>query len=86
MECAPQNDQMTFPIIQKDIVTACNIEIIKDIIEKLNDDFFSLLIDGSFDVSCKEKIAIFLQYHDRMRLVMEWLIDMIHVQDFSVLS
>lgn len=37
LEHAPQNDQMTSPMIQKDMVTACKIEtIIKAIIEELN--------------------------------------------------
>ncbi|KAG5606913.1 hypothetical protein H5410_028405 [Solanum commersonii] len=51
---APQNDQMTCPKIQKDIVIACKIETIKGIIKELNGDYFSLLVDESFDVSCKE--------------------------------
>ena len=60
LEHAPQNDQMTSPIIQKDIVTACKIETIKAIIQELNGDYFALLVDESFDVSRKEQIAIVL--------------------------
>lgn len=60
LEHAPQNDQMTYPMIQKDIVTACKIETIKAIIQELNGDYFALLVDESFDVSRKEQIAIFL--------------------------
>ncbi|XP_060210798.1 uncharacterized protein LOC132637777 [Lycium barbarum] len=83
---APQNDQMTSPMIQKEIVTACKIETIKTILEELNGDYFSLLVDESFDVSHKEQMAIVLRYVDRMGFVMEQLIDIIHVQDTRVSS
>ncbi|KAM3377289.1 hypothetical protein P3S68_009702 [Capsicum galapagoense] len=77
---------MTAPSIQKDIVSACKIETVKAILEELNSDYFSLLVDESFDVSCKEQMAIVFRYVDRMGFVMERLIDIIHVQDTSALS
>ncbi|XP_059292440.1 uncharacterized protein LOC132045883 [Lycium ferocissimum] len=86
LEHAPQNDRMTSPMIQKDIVTACKIETIKAIIEELNGDYFALLVDESFDVSRKEKMAVVLRYVDRKGFVMERLIDIVHVQDTSALS
>ncbi|XP_049403659.1 uncharacterized protein LOC125867267 [Solanum stenotomum] len=69
---------MTYPIIQKDIVTACKIETIKVILEKLNSDYFALLVDESFDISRKEQMA--------SALSLERLIDIIHIQDTSALS
>ncbi|XP_060210907.1 uncharacterized protein LOC132637910 [Lycium barbarum] len=86
LEHAPQNEQMTSPMIQKDIVSACKIETIKDILEELNGDYFSLLVDESFDVSRKEQMAIVLRYIDRNGFVMERLLDIVHVQDTSALS
>ncbi|XP_049345786.1 uncharacterized protein LOC125810323 [Solanum verrucosum] len=86
LEHAPQNDQMTSPIIQKDIVTACKIETVKAILEELNGDYFALLVDESFDISRKEQMAIVLRYVDRMGFVMVRLIDIIHIQDTSALS
>ncbi|XP_060181319.1 uncharacterized protein LOC132610923 [Lycium barbarum] len=77
---------MTSPMIQKDIVSACKIETIKAILEELNGDYFSLLVDESFDVSRKEQMAIVLRYIDRNGFVMERLLDIVHVQDTSVLS
>ncbi|XP_059286849.1 uncharacterized protein LOC132040235 isoform X2 [Lycium ferocissimum] len=68
---APQNDQMTCPMIQKEIVLACKIETIKGLIEELNGDYFSLLVDESFDVSRKEQMAVVLRYVDRRGFVME---------------
>ncbi|XP_060206207.1 uncharacterized protein LOC132633727 isoform X2 [Lycium barbarum] len=74
------------PMIQKDIVSACKIETIKAILEELNGDYFSLLVDESFDVSRKEQMAIVLRYIDRNGFVMERLLDIVHVLDTSALS
>ncbi|XP_060190541.1 uncharacterized protein LOC132619746 [Lycium barbarum] len=86
LEHAPQNDRMTSPMIQKDIVTACKIKTIKAIIEELNGDYCALLVDESFDVSRKEQMAVVLRHVDRKGFVMERLIDIVHVQDTSALS
>ncbi|XP_049391633.1 uncharacterized protein LOC125856105 [Solanum stenotomum] len=83
---APQNDQMTCPKIQKDIVIACKIETIKGIIKELNGDYFSLLVDESFDVSRKEQMAGVLRYVDRRGFMMERLLDIVHVKNTSSLS
>ncbi|XP_049374828.1 uncharacterized protein LOC125839897 [Solanum verrucosum] len=85
LENAPQNDQMTCPKIQKDIVIACKIETIKGIIKELNGDYFSLLVDESFDVSRKEQMTVILRYVDRRRFVMERLLDIVHVKNTSAL-
>ncbi|XP_049367126.1 uncharacterized protein LOC125832037 [Solanum verrucosum] len=86
LENALQNDQMTCPKIQKDIVIACKIETIKGIIKELNGDYFSLLVDESFDVSRKEQMAVVLRYVDRRGFVMERLLDIVHVKNTSALS
>ncbi|XP_059295629.1 uncharacterized protein LOC132048966 [Lycium ferocissimum] len=52
----------------------------------LNDDYFSILVDESRDVSCKEQMAIVLRYVDRRGSVMERFIGTIHVRDTSALS
>ncbi|KAK4716655.1 hypothetical protein R3W88_014993 [Solanum pinnatisectum] len=83
---APVNDQMTSPIIQKDIVSACKIETVKAILEELNGDYYALLVDESFDVSRKEQMAIVFCYIDRMKFVMERLIGIVHVEDTSASS
>ncbi|XP_060190817.1 uncharacterized protein LOC132620133 [Lycium barbarum] len=83
---APQNDQMTCPMIQKEIVLSCKIETIKGIIKELNGDYFSLLVDESFDVSRKEQMAIVLRYVDRRGFVMEQLLGIVHVKNTSALA
>ncbi|XP_075095458.1 uncharacterized protein LOC142173723 [Nicotiana tabacum] len=62
---APKNDQLTSHKIQKDIIIACKIEIVKAIMDDLNGDFFALLVDESCDVSCKEQLAIVMRYVNR---------------------
>ncbi|XP_049343187.1 uncharacterized protein LOC125807502 [Solanum verrucosum] len=82
---APKNDQMTSHKIQKDIVIACKLETIKAIMEDLNGDYFSLLVDESCDISRKEQMAIVLRYVDRKGSVVERFIGIIHAHDTSVL-
>ncbi|XP_060203033.1 uncharacterized protein LOC132631474 [Lycium barbarum] len=86
LEKAPQNDQMTCPMIQKEIVLACKIETIKGIIKELNGDYFSLLVDESFGVSRKDQMAVVLRYVDRRGFVMERLLDIVHVKNTSALA
>ncbi|XP_060203030.1 uncharacterized protein LOC132631472 [Lycium barbarum] len=59
---APKNNQLTSHKIQKDIITACKLETIKAIMEDLNGDYFSLLLNESCDVSRKEQMAIVLVF------------------------
>ncbi|KAH0633980.1 hypothetical protein KY284_036766 [Solanum tuberosum] len=82
---APKNYQMTPHKIQKDIVTACKLETIKAIMEDLNCDYFSLLVDESCDISRKEQMAIVLRYVDRKGSVVERFIGIIYVHDTSAL-
>ncbi|KAH0636804.1 hypothetical protein KY289_036719 [Solanum tuberosum] len=82
---APKNYQMTSHKIQKDIVTACKLETTKAIMEDLNDDYFSLLVDESCDISRKEQMAIVLRCVDRKGSVVERFIGFIHVHDTSAL-
>lgn len=86
LEHAPQNDQMTSPLIQKEIVSACKIETVKGILEELSGDYFALLVNESFDMSRKEQMTIVFRYIDKKGFVMERLIDIIHVQDTSASS
>ncbi|XP_049370130.1 uncharacterized protein LOC125835037 [Solanum verrucosum] len=77
---------MTSPMIQKEIVSACKIDTVKAILEELNGDYFALLVNESFDVSRKEKMAIIFLYIDRMGFVTERLIGIVHVEDTSASS
>ncbi|XP_047266475.1 uncharacterized protein LOC107839933 [Capsicum annuum] len=71
--------------VDVDIVTACKLETVKVIMEDLNGDYFSLLVDESCDVSRKEQIAIVLRYVDGGESVVERFIGIVHVHDTSAL-
>ncbi|XP_047270304.1 zinc finger MYM-type protein 1-like [Capsicum annuum] len=60
LEKAPQNDTLTCPMIQKDIVNACAKETLKVIIDDLNGDYFGILVDESKDISHKEQMGFVL--------------------------
>ncbi|XP_075104564.1 uncharacterized protein LOC107786846 [Nicotiana tabacum] len=82
---APKNDQLTSHKIHKDIIIACKIETVKAIMNDLNGDLFTLLVDESYDVSRKEQLAIVMQYVNRCRSVMEYFIGIVHVRNTTAL-
>ncbi|GMP48448.1 hypothetical protein CsSME_00015795 [Camellia sinensis var. sinensis] len=58
-------------MIQKDIVNAAACETINDIIKDLDNEFFSILVDESRDISVKEQMAVVLRYVDKKGIVIE---------------
>ncbi|XP_059295645.1 uncharacterized protein LOC132048980 [Lycium ferocissimum] len=86
LENAPQNDTLTCPMIQKDIVNACAKETVKAIIGELNGDYFGILVDESKDISHKEQMALVLRYGDKNGAVLERFIGLVHVSDTSACS
>ncbi|XP_059310916.1 uncharacterized protein LOC132062349 [Lycium ferocissimum] len=86
LENAPQNDTLTCPMIQKDIVNACAKETVKAIIGDLNGDYFGILVDESKDISHKEQMALVLRYVDKNGEVVERFIGLVHVSDTSACS
>ncbi|XP_057540814.1 uncharacterized protein LOC130818673 [Amaranthus tricolor] len=76
---APGNNQMTSPLIQKDIANAYYKETINAILEELGDDYFAILVDESRDVSCKQQMALVLKYVDKRGFVMERFVGLAHV-------
>ena len=51
---APGNQQMTSPLVQKDIVNVCAKETVRAIIADIDYDYFIILVDESRDISHKE--------------------------------
>ncbi|XP_009613943.2 uncharacterized protein [Nicotiana tomentosiformis] len=86
IENAPQNDTLTCPMIQKDIVNACAKETLKSIIEDLNRDYFGILADESKDISHKEQMALILRYVNKNGEVVERFVCLVHVSDISACS
>ncbi|XP_070050970.1 uncharacterized protein [Nicotiana tomentosiformis] len=73
---------MTSPKIQKDIVSACAQEIVKAIINDLDENYFGILVDESKDISYHEQMALALR--DKLRgnqaELLEWLLESGEVQ------
>ncbi|XP_050222231.1 uncharacterized protein LOC126672328 [Mercurialis annua] len=82
----PRNLKLTSPDIQKDIVHACAIETTNSIIHDLGNNLFSILVDESRDVACKEQMAMVIRYVNKEGKVVERLLDIVHVQDICALS
>ncbi|KAJ9539257.1 hypothetical protein OSB04_031990 [Centaurea solstitialis] len=86
LQNALKNNQMTSPIIQKDIVTCFTKEVLKSIMGKLGNDVFALLVDESRDVSRKEQMVVVLRFVDKNGVVQERFIGVVHVMDTSALN
>ncbi|XP_009603071.1 uncharacterized protein [Nicotiana tomentosiformis] len=82
---APKNDQLTSHKIQKDIIIACKIETVKEIMDDLNGDFFALLVDESCDVSRKDQLATVMRYVNRCGSMVEHFIGIVHVRNTTAL-
>ncbi|XP_076947499.1 uncharacterized protein LOC143619453 [Bidens hawaiensis] len=83
---APGNSQMTSPIIQQDLKHCFAQEVLKQIFEDLGEDYFSLLVDESCDVSNKEQMSVVIRYVDKYGVVKERFIGLVHVLETSALT
>ncbi|KAL6552561.1 hypothetical protein OROHE_007925 [Orobanche hederae] len=86
LNCAPGNNYMTSPVIQKDLAAACAFEITKKIVSDIGDDVFGVLIDESGDCSGKEKMAVVVRYVNSAGFVMERFLGIIHIKETSANS
>ena len=57
--------------------------IVKSIVEEINGDVFCLMVDESSDVSGKEHMAVVLRYVDKLGIIKERLIGVVHVSETS---
>ena len=55
----------------------------KSIIEEIGGDVFCLLVDESADVSGKEQMAVVVWYVDKLGVIKERLIGIVHVKETS---
>ncbi|XP_076895588.1 uncharacterized protein LOC143548257 [Bidens hawaiensis] len=83
---APGNSQMTSPIIQQDLKHCFAQEVLKQIFKDLGEDYFSLLVDESCDVSNKEQMSVVIRYVDKYAVVKERFIGLVHVLETSALT
>jgi Domain of unknown function (DUF4371) len=71
LDNACQNRKSVAPTIQKDIVNACAEETIKEVIVKLGDGLFSVMVDESRDVLVKEQMAVVIRFVNKRGCVVE---------------
>ena len=74
---------MTSPDIQKDIVCAAATKTRNAIVNDIENEYFSILVDESQDVSTKEQMAVVLRYVDKKGHVIERFLKILHVYDTS---
>ncbi|KAL6523426.1 hypothetical protein OROGR_017029 [Orobanche gracilis] len=83
---APENNQLTSPDIQKDIVHVAALETTYAIVNELGVNLFAILVDESRDISDKEQMAVVLRYVNSNGFVVERFLGIVHVSDTSSMS
>ena len=68
---APGNNQMTTPLIQKDMINACVVEITLAMLGDLGDKSFSIMVDEARDCSVKEQMAVVIRYVNKRGEIIE---------------
>ncbi|KAK1410977.1 hypothetical protein QVD17_37520 [Tagetes erecta] len=76
---AKKNNKLTSPTTQKEIIECFAKEVTKIICEEIKGDVFGLLVDESSDVSLKEQMAVVVRYVDKLGVVKESFIGIVHV-------
>ena len=67
-ENAPGNNQMSCPIVQKDLVRACAEETSELIKNEIGDRCFAVLVDEARDASIKEQMTVVVRYISSLNL------------------
>ncbi|KAJ3703545.1 hypothetical protein LUZ61_007250 [Rhynchospora tenuis] len=86
LQNAPKNMKLVAPEIQKDIIAAAAAETTNKIMEELGDELFSVLVDESRDVSCKEQMAVILRFVNKQGSIVERFLAVVHVKETTSLS
>uniref|UniRef100_A0A8R7Q025 TTF-type domain-containing protein n=2 Tax=Triticum urartu TaxID=4572 RepID=A0A8R7Q025_TRIUA len=77
----PGNAQMICSDIQKDLATACAMEVTKVIKNDIGDKNFSILIDEARDCSIKEQMAVIVRFLDDHGVLQERFLAIKHITD-----
>uniref|UniRef100_A0A0D2ZSH1 DUF4371 domain-containing protein n=1 Tax=Brassica oleracea var. oleracea TaxID=109376 RepID=A0A0D2ZSH1_BRAOL len=83
LENALGNNKMVSSEIQKDIVNAFAEEVVKFVIEEIDNGVFGVLVDESADVSDKEQMAVVFRFVDKKGAAKERFVGVVHVKETS---
>ena len=86
LQKAWKNCKLTHHDIQKDIVNAIARETSKAIIKDLDNEFFSILVGESHDISVKEQMTLVFRYVNKKGIIIEWFLGIVHVASTIALS
>lgn len=79
LENASENDKLTSPSIEKEIVDVVAEETTKAIVNDLVDQLFAILIDESTDISDKEQMVVILRYVNKYGSIVKQFFSIVHV-------
>ncbi|XP_022680093.1 uncharacterized protein LOC111256413 [Setaria italica] len=85
-ENAPGNNQMSSPMVQKDLARACAEETSELIKSEIGDRCFAVLVDEARDASIKEQMAVVVRFVNDKGSVIERFLGIEHVSDTTSTS
>lgn len=77
---APQNNMYISPGIQNDIIRAFASRTLSAILSDVGDSKYCIMLDESSDVSGKEQLAVMIRYVNRLGVVVEAFLGLVHVK------
>ncbi|XP_004963399.1 uncharacterized protein LOC101754058 [Setaria italica] len=85
-ENASRNNQMSSPMVQKDLARACAEETIELIKSEIGDRWFAVLVDEAHDASIKEQMVVVVRFVNDKGSVIERFLSIEHVSDTTSTS
>nr|XP_034569857.1 zinc finger MYM-type protein 1-like [Setaria viridis] len=85
-ENAPGNNQMSSPMVQKDLARACAEETSELIKSEIGDRCFAVLVNEARDASIKEQMAVVVRFVNDKGSVIERFLGIEHVSDTTSTS
>nr|XP_034599994.1 NUAK family SNF1-like kinase 2 [Setaria viridis] len=85
-ENAPGNNQMSSPMVQKDLVRACAEETSELTKSEIGDRCFAVLVDEARDASIKEQMAVVVRFVNDKGSVIERFLGIEHVSNTTSTS
>lgn len=84
LENASENDKLTSPSIEKEIVDVVAEKTTKAIVNDLGDQLFAILIDESTDIYEKEQMVVILRYVNKYGSIVKQFFSIVHVTTITI--